>query len=677
MAQATDSAPAMLLGLADIAVLTRVRRPVVTTWRRRAADRTPFPAPTTVSEGREMFDAAAVLDWLDASGLGNNVDARADLAAFAAVAGAPHDEERVFAGLTALVCLQAVAGPLPRSGPDLLDLADEVDPDDVLLYAEVDALGERLEPLAQYAGLLIDAAYHPAAAFESLMSRRRRTPLTGHARAAVTPATRGLVAATALALAAQAGLTSPVFADPTGSELLVELAARAGDHGPVTVATSDTEDGSARLDRRRLRVHDLVREPLRADGDGGFTVPDEGVLILQFPTPDRPDMSDLDVLRAIDDVVLGSGDRHPVVVVGPARALVDGLRAPRTGPGRPRRGELGQSAAARQRDDILRSNRVRAIVHLPPGCVVRSPRQRLAMWCLGPSAEQRAESRVLTADLADTALTDDVIDDLVTDVTAAVQGGSALGAHALRFGRPEFTRTLLTRSGSLVAPLPHGGRAEAAATLSARIDDGVAQVAAPLPPAPAPQVVARQGAGPSVTTIGAALARREMRLLRGHRLNAPITPSERGARIIDPAVIAGGVARTIDRLELAARFPQTSYTEPGDIVFCTSPRPAAIVDDVGGSVVAYPARVLRSRSPRLVPAVVASDINARPPDARAWRTWTIRQTSPEQADALASHLAEITRYRAELARRFDDLDDLAAALVQGVADGSLDLTVKE
>jgi hypothetical protein len=87
--------------------------------------------------------------------------------------------------------------------------------------------------------------------------------------------------------------------------------------------------------------------------------------------------------------------------------------------------------------------------------------------------------------------------------------------------------------------------------------------------------------------------------------------------------------------------------------------------------------VLRSRSPRLVPAVLAFDINTQPPDARAWRTWTVRQTAPEQADVLASHLAGITRHRAELVRRLGDLDDLAAALVQGVADGSLDLTVKE
>jgi hypothetical protein len=52
----------------------------------------------------------------------------------------------------------------------------------------------------------------------------------------------------------------------------------------------------------------------------------------------------------------------------------------------------------------------------------------------------------------------------------------------------------------------------------------------------------------------------------------------------------------------------------------------------------------------------------------------VRHTAREQAAALASHLAGIVRHRAGPARR---LDDLATALVHGVADGSLDLTLKE
>lgn len=61
---------AALLGLSDIAALARVSRPLVSVWRRRkAASTTPFPAPTTSTGGRELFDAAEVASWLMASGL--------------------------------------------------------------------------------------------------------------------------------------------------------------------------------------------------------------------------------------------------------------------------------------------------------------------------------------------------------------------------------------------------------------------------------------------------------------------------------------------------------------------------------------------------------------------------------------------------------------------------------
>src|SRR5690554_3291550 len=68
----TDAA-STLLTLADISVLARVQRPVVSMWRKHASksDR-PFPEPVVVHGRQELFESAAVIDWLEATRRGNN-----------------------------------------------------------------------------------------------------------------------------------------------------------------------------------------------------------------------------------------------------------------------------------------------------------------------------------------------------------------------------------------------------------------------------------------------------------------------------------------------------------------------------------------------------------------------------------------------------------------------------
>lgn len=175
MDSASDMASDLLISLPDLALLTRVQRPVVSMWRTRPS-RTgePFPEPVTNDDGQDLFDASETIDWLEAAGRGNNPQAREDLAAFATLRQAPLRDEAVFAGITALLCLRAIAGSLPDGADELLDLADEVDPDDTLLYGEIDGLGIRLTGLARYASMLASAAYSPAAALEKLLAERFR-----------------------------------------------------------------------------------------------------------------------------------------------------------------------------------------------------------------------------------------------------------------------------------------------------------------------------------------------------------------------------------------------------------------------------------------------------------------------------------------------------------------------
>src|SRR5690242_18009518 len=62
----------LLISMSEIAVFARVKRPVVSTWRRRHPD---FPSAVSESAGRPLFDGEQLVEWLITSGLGN-VDAQ-------------------------------------------------------------------------------------------------------------------------------------------------------------------------------------------------------------------------------------------------------------------------------------------------------------------------------------------------------------------------------------------------------------------------------------------------------------------------------------------------------------------------------------------------------------------------------------------------------------------------
>ena len=198
---------------------------------------------------------------------------------------------------------------------------------------------------------------------------------------------------------------------------------------------------------------------------------------MQLPAPDRPDMSDLEMLQTIEDVVLGSSDRRQAVVIGPASALVD---------------RLVRSDAAAVRDDLLRTDRVRGVVRLPAGLLPSMTRARLALWCLGPVPDGRLdEARTVVADLADITLDDAVTGELVTDLVAGMQDARALAAHAPRFARPVLTRVLRARTGDLVEPVAAGPRSVETAELTARIAEITTSLAAPPTPPSLPTPLPR------------------------------------------------------------------------------------------------------------------------------------------------------------------------------------------
>jgi len=682
----TSSGHRLLLTLPDVAALARVQRPVVSMWRTRSvATDNPFPEPAVRSGTQVLLDADEVADWLLATGHGNNPDVREELALFAAIdaastaPGAP-DRAAAFAGLTALLAVKATTGePLTGLRPaELLDLADDVDPHDTALYTEVAALGEHLQDLAAHADAVASASYTSAAAVEALMAHRFRHGPRAYADTALTPAALDLTARLAAALlgepAPAPGPTSEAtVVDPSGgSDLLVALRRRLADADLPTLALPSTRAGShmVRLARRRLLAHGWWPGDVAADDAGRLALPGRTLVLAQFPSPDRPVMSDEEVLAAIDDVAVAMDDDDRAVVIGPASALAD---RPRT------------AAVDAARTDLLRTDRVRAVVRLPQRLWTARPQQRLAIWVLGPAHPDVPIGKRWTtvANLDGVTLTDTVAEDVVTDVVAALADRATVRAHAFRFARFAATSALLAGSGDLVgtpSPRPLRPRTPPAET-ALKVADLVEEATRAGTTAPdlCLAVEHREPTSTKTATLGDLVAAGAARVIPGNRLDPADIATGGSVRVIGPEEVLGARRigeRTLDRLTFSARYPVGRYTEPGDVVFCTSPEVGAVVDVEGFSVVAAPARVLRldrTREPGLIADVVTQDLRTASPKAR-WRSWAVRLAPASQAAALEAALAVVGQHLAAAQARLRALSDLAETLTDGVVTGALTVT---
>ncbi|WP_449374000.1 hypothetical protein [Arthrobacter psychrolactophilus] len=209
-------------------------------WKTRSKKTaTPFPAAIGRNGRQELFNAVEITDWLSVTGRGNNPHAAQDAAAFSSPLG-PETKHTHFAGLTALLALRCLTD-MPLGGQnteDLLDSADEYDPDDEFLFAEIENLDSALLPLAAYADLLTDASYTAAAAFEQLLGDRFRTGPAVQAKTMLTAEATELLAATAVELAAGSE-REPVFTDDGGSDFLLAVAEILGEAAPATLCVGD------------------------------------------------------------------------------------------------------------------------------------------------------------------------------------------------------------------------------------------------------------------------------------------------------------------------------------------------------------------------------------------------------------------------------------------------------
>ena len=671
-----NEAADLRMTLSDVAALAKVQRPVVSMWRKRSARSAhPFPEPTALDGRRELFDADQVAAWLEATGRGNNPEARNDVAAFARMpaSSAGSVQGNTFDGLTALLTLKAMTGnPLGQQSPDeLLDIADECDPDDIFLYSELEALGTSLASAATYVDRLADSAYSVPAAFEQLMAARFRAGLRAHADTALAESAVDLIAAAAVELAATLN-GDPVFADSTrgGSDLLIGVVRASGDAAAATFLTADDDGGPSRLARRRLRAHGVDDGQIRLETSGEFAVDGEAVHVAQYPPPGQPSMNGTEILSAVEQLALQMDDQQRAIIVAPARVLCDVPLA---------------ATASSLRSDLLRTGQVRAIVRLPVGLLRSKPREAQALWVLGPSFAEVpiAERWSMVADISPQALTGDVSNDLISDIVASMGDRATIRAHSFRFARLVPTRLLLASRKSLVSTSSRGrAPSSSGAEAALRVEDLVRELR-----------VARQEVAADLTvvpgdsnsqlqlyTVQDLIAAGNLKYIKGNRLKDGDLSHESGNRVLGRRQVVSPdttAPRYVSLLAFTASNPSSWITEPGDVVFCTSPRPTAIVDVEGGSAVVFPARVLRidSRDPGgLLPDVVAADINKLPAADKSWREWRLRRVPDAQRKKLGTALSELQHEQKIARERLNRLDQLATLITDGVAGGSLTLT---
>ncbi|MHA7140754.1 hypothetical protein ACX80T_04375 [Arthrobacter sp. Sr33] len=665
------------MSLADVARLAQVARPVVSMWRRRYRDaELPFPAPTTSPPSHPAFDAAEIGRWLHDTGRGNNPSALLDADAFrSGIVADPAETD----ALTALLCLKVLSGRRLSglSAVELLDLADDYDPDNHSLYREMEATGDQLAFLAATAEALADAAYSPAAAFDLLLTSQRRLGLQGgeiHQDAV------SLVAAAAVALLNRHdGSMLVVDHSPGSTDTLLKLGEGDGTVRCV-LAWEGFDSAVSRRGLRRLLTHGLALET--ADDDAGPVGEQDSALHLaQFPHAENQDPDDVAILNVVDRICLRLTDDDRAVALGPASALCDALGVD---------GAAGESEAIRSA--TLRTGRLRAVVRLPQGLLTSKPRQAMALWVLGPAHAEvaLADRWTMVSDLSGTSLSTTDIEDLISDLAAAMGNQRSVEKHSFRFARLVRTSSLLAARGSLVRvrPLPRNRTAQPAdAVLD--IENLLSSLQQPqtvrgldmrVIPTPTPE-------SPVGRVLGDLADAGAVAYLPGNRIDAADLhagdPNAPGAITVITAgsLLDGDPPAVMDRFRFAAHYPAGRLTEPGDVVFCTGPRPVALVDPDGAAVVAYPARILRiidGGSPRrgqpgLVARLLAEDINSQAPTARRWRSWTVRAVDVDQRDLLRRTLDAVDQERLAALQRVNQLNQLATLIMDGVASNTVTL----
>ncbi|MET7522632.1 hypothetical protein [Streptomyces sp900116325] len=687
--------PAWRITYSEIAALAQVQRPVPTTWSRRHPD---FPAPVAHEDGRPLFDARTVVDWLTATDHGNadprHLRAELALHTLSAWRTLSLSASVLVGALTALICLRqqldtAVSG---QSWDSVLDRAASLDSEDTFLLSELRAVPDpdRTGPaLAALADELTEAAYTPAEAFGWVLEARRR--LGSHDLAADEP-TPVIVRALAALSGVDALDEGSVIATPhaRAGDLLASLHARAPEGSGHTYLAADHDPARVRLVRRRMLVRgvnefqlDVIPgEDLSAD-DWGYP----NLLVCALPYEAAETRSPQAVLERIQTLTDYLDTGSTAVILGPADVLVRPL---------PRHGE-----ADRMRRSFLQDGLLKAAISLPDGAFAYRPGYRTAVWVLARTPEAQHTGLVLLSDFSAQPLTALVLDTLAEDIAIwRASGWRGDRRHEPRHGMIVPAKELDDRPGTAftASRRPAEARyARAVVERPARISDLEQRLAdlqqqtrlhADLRAAMRIQAVLRpEDQAVRRTTVRRLLEERRLRRRPGHRIAPEHLTADGHYAVLGPDEILGTArlgSRRIDRGLLLTAYEHAQFTEPGDVVVTTSPRFGVHVDTGGLSVVAAPARILRVRpdaDPPVRPRVLAALLGAAATEytrtsgavraSRSIEDLNIPDLGHEEAERYDAALAEIALRTALLREQAAALDDLTRITAAGLADGTL------
>lgn len=687
--------PAWRITYSEIAALAQVQRPVPTTWSRRHPD---FPAPVAHEDGRPLFDARTVVDWLTATDHGNADPRhlRAELALHTLSAWrTPSLSASVLVGaLTALICLRqqldtAISG---QSWGSVLDQAAGLDSEDTFLLSELRAVPDpdRTGPaLAALADELTEAAYTPAEAFDWVLEARRR--LGSHDLAADEP-----TPAVVRALAALSGVDSldegSVIATPHAGagDLLAALHTQAPEGSAHTYLATDPDPARVRLVRRRMLVRGVYEFQLDVTEGEDLSADDWGypnLLVCVLPYEAAETRSPQVVLERIQTLTDYLDTGSTAVVLGPADVLVRPL---------PRHGE-----ADRLRRSFLQDGLLKATISLPDGAFAYRPGYRTAVWVLSRTPEAQRTGLVLLSDFSAQPLTEPVLDTLAEDVAIwRASGWRKDLRHEPRNAVIVPAKDLDDRPGAAFTTQhrPSATRyTRSVIERPARISDleqrltelqEQARHSTDLRAALGAQAVLRPEDQPvRRTTVRRLLAERRLRRRPGHRIAIEHLTAEGHYPVLTPDEILDATrrgSRRIDRGVLLTAYEHAQFTEPGDIVVTANPRFGVYVDEEGVSVVAAPARILRvhpDADPPVRPRVLAALLQAAASEyartsgavraSRRIEDLLIPDLSRGEAEQYDAVLAEIESRAALLREQSAALDDLARVTAAGIADGTL------
>lgn len=605
------------LTLQDVADLAKVRRPVVSMWRKRPIVRgvsIPFPEPVETVDGVARFARDEVVDWLTRTGRGNNPEHSDDAPAVAVPDGVALDD------VVTLLCWHVLTGE-ELAGTSLahrVRLAEEFDPDDLSLLREIRGLPAP-ESTLNYVDDLVEASFGSPDALARLEQGRLKRALGARE---LTDAAVELLAW--IVEAAVTHLEQEPVVMRVDDAVALDIAAAC----ELGIVSSD----------RALRRRAMIR---------GVTV-NERTVRTHISVSSLVGLGIGDALDRADELVLALDEGDVAVLLGAAAALSDELA-----------GTLQQRRAR-----TLRVGNLVAGIRLPRGLWREAHRQSLAVWiCLGGASAQRP----WIADLG-------AVDHLErSDIAADVAGALAQTEdRAFRYARRIELASVLA-AGSVV---PRGVRAptlrEADPTEHLdRVHAATLTTTSPLEPL---DVLVEPSPGRfrlMYRSLGELQERKHLIVKRGSRIDVGDASPDGTVRVL-PAEIVGPIA--LDPIDAMRKYPRAARTDPGDVIFVEKPRPRAWVDPVGGAMVASPARIIQlQESAEIGPMVLATVINEMAAVGTEWKTWAVPAMRRDEAVRLEEALMRADEFEREARRRADAARDLKTALIDGVAAGALTL----